>query len=178
MISVLKLPSTLVVYMGREVVYPQLCKAVSCETREGVGVLTWPGVLICNFRGGGGVEGLKKNSDKLYSVYGMYLLLPLNRCCNTPRSIKHGPFVAPDLVRQNVTSMKARSGSIHNCGIAHSARVNLESLCNCALRTTKAKMWTWVLRTSKTYCAAHLCESKEIVLHWHYIWKILSLLLK
>ncbi len=27
------------------------------------------------------------------------LLLPLNRCCNTLRSIKHGPFVAPDLAR-------------------------------------------------------------------------------
>jgi hypothetical protein len=77
------------------------------------------------------VDRLRKNSDKLQSVYGMYLLLPLNRCCNTPHCKKHVPFVAPDLVRQNVTSMKAYSGSIRNCGIAHSALTNLETLRNC-----------------------------------------------
>jgi hypothetical protein len=44
----------------------------------------------------------------------MYLLSPLNHCCNTPHSIKHGPFVGPDFVRQNVTSVIARSGSIYN----------------------------------------------------------------
>ncbi len=111
--------------------------------------MTWPGVLICNYRGGGGggVDGLKKNNDKLYSVYCMYLLLPLNRCCNTPNCIKHVLFVAPDVVRQNVTSMKARSGSIRNCGIAHSAMTNLETLRNCVLRTTVTKLWNCVLRT-------------------------------
>ncbi len=64
----------------------------------------------------------------------MYFLLPLNHFCNTPPSVKHGPFVAPYLGRQNVSSMKARSGSIRNCGIAHSALANLETLRNCVLR--------------------------------------------
>ncbi len=77
----------------------------------------------------------------------MNLLLPLNRFCNTPPSVKHGPVVAPDLGRQNVTSMKARSGSIRNCGIARSAEANLETLRNCVLRTTKTKLWNCVLRT-------------------------------
>ncbi len=79
----------------------------------------------------------------------MYLLLPLKGFCNTPSSVKHGPFVAPDLGRQNVTSMKAPSGSIRNCGIAHSALANLETLRvrNCVLRTSKTKLWNCVLRT-------------------------------
>jgi hypothetical protein len=40
-----------------------------------------------------------------------------------------------------------RSGSIRNCGIAHSALTNLETLRNCVLRTTITKLWNCVLRT-------------------------------
>jgi hypothetical protein len=40
-----------------------------------------------------------------------------------------------------------RSGSIRNCGIAHSALTNLETLRNCVLRTMITKLWNCVLRT-------------------------------
>jgi hypothetical protein len=50
-----------------------------------------------------------------------------------------------------------RSGSIRNCGIAHSALTNLKTLRNCVLRTTIIKLWNCVLRTWKICCAAHLC---------------------
>jgi hypothetical protein len=44
-------------------------------------------------------------------------------------------------------SVILRSGSIRNCGIAHSARTNVETLRNCVLRTTITKLWNCVLRT-------------------------------
>ncbi len=49
-----------------------------------------------------------------------------------------------------------RSASIRNCGIAHSALTNLETLRNCVLRTTITKLWNCVLRTAKTCYTAHL----------------------
>ncbi len=52
-----------------------------------------------------------------------------------------------------------RSRSIPNCGIAHSALTNLETLRNCVLRTMITKLWNCVLRTWKKCCAAHLCLS-------------------
>jgi hypothetical protein len=39
------------------------------------------------------------------------------------------------------------SGSIRNCGIGHCALTNLETLRNCALRTTIKKLWNCALRT-------------------------------
>ena len=47
----------------------------------------------------------------------------------------------------HVTSMKTRSGSVRNYGIARSALANLENLRNSVLRTTKTKLWNCVLRT-------------------------------